>query len=86
MVFDPKGRLIKANTSAERILAAVGVELSRVPRLRVDVLDTSSAAPGQLGPVGLGVSFTHIFKGPRIPEDGPGHSEPGPLNLHGGAA
>jgi len=31
MVFDHKGRLIKANTSAERILAAVGVELSRVP-------------------------------------------------------
>jgi AraC family transcriptional regulator len=45
MVFDHKGRLMKADTCAERILAAVGVELSRVPRLRVDVLDTSSATP-----------------------------------------
>jgi AraC-like DNA-binding protein len=45
MVFDHKGRLIKADTSAERILAAVGVEFSRVPRLRVDALDTSSATP-----------------------------------------
>ena len=43
MVFDHKGRLIKADTSAERILAAIGVELSRVPGLRVDALDTSSA-------------------------------------------
>jgi AraC-like DNA-binding protein len=45
MVFDRKGRLIKADTSAERTLAAVGVEFSRVPRLRVDALDTSSASP-----------------------------------------
>jgi AraC family transcriptional regulator len=45
MVFDHKGRLIKADTSAERILTAVGVEFSRVPRLRVDALDTSSATP-----------------------------------------
>ena len=44
-MFDHKGRLIKADTCAERILAAVGVELSRVPRLRVDVFDTSSATP-----------------------------------------
>jgi len=60
MVFDHKGRLIKANTSAERILAAVGVELSRVPRLRVDVLDTSSAAPRATRTCRLG-GFTYAY-------------------------
>jgi len=45
MVFDHKGRLVKADTCAERILAAIGVELTRDPRLRIDALDTTDAKP-----------------------------------------
>jgi AraC-like DNA-binding protein len=45
MVFDHKGRLVKADASAERILAAAGVELTRDPRLRIHALDTSDAKP-----------------------------------------
>ena len=45
MVFDPKGRLVKADARAELIMAAIGVQLSRTPRLRVDALDASDAEP-----------------------------------------
>lgn len=45
MVFDHKGRLVKADTCAERILAAVGVDLTRASRLRIDALDTTDAKP-----------------------------------------
>jgi AraC-like DNA-binding protein len=41
MVFDHKGRLVKANAHAEFSLSAMGVELSGRPRLRIDALDTS---------------------------------------------
>jgi AraC-like DNA-binding protein len=44
MVFDHKGRLVKADRCAERILATVGVELTRNPRLRIDALDTTDSA------------------------------------------
>lgn len=45
MVFDRKGRLVKADTCAERILAAVGVDLARDSRLRIGALDTTDAKP-----------------------------------------
>jgi AraC-like DNA-binding protein len=45
MVFDHKGRLVKADTCAERIMAALGVELSRTARLRIEALDISDAQP-----------------------------------------
>jgi AraC-like DNA-binding protein len=45
MVFDYKGRLVKADTCAELIMAALGVELSRTPRLRIEALDISDAQP-----------------------------------------
>jgi len=45
IVFDSKGRLVKADSSAERIMAALGVELSREPRLRIDALDVDHANP-----------------------------------------
>jgi AraC-like DNA-binding protein len=48
MVFDHKGRLVKADICAERILAAVGVDLTRDSRLRIDALDTTDAKPGNL--------------------------------------
>ena len=57
MVFDHKGRLVKADSSAQRILAAVGVDLTRDPRLRVDALDATDVKvnggcglPGWLDP------------------------------------
>lgn len=43
MVFDHKGRLVKADASAELTMAALGVELSRERRLRIDALDTTDA-------------------------------------------
>jgi len=43
ILFDCKGRLIKADARAELTLRAVGVELNRTPRLRIDALDTSDA-------------------------------------------
>jgi AraC-like DNA-binding protein len=45
MVFDHKGRLVKADSSAQRTMAALGFELSREPRLRIEALDTSDAQP-----------------------------------------
>jgi AraC-like DNA-binding protein len=45
MVFDHKGRLVKADTCAERILATVGVDLTRDSRLHIDALDTTDAKP-----------------------------------------
>jgi AraC-like DNA-binding protein len=45
MVFDHKGRLVMADASAELIMAALGVQLSREPRLRIDALDTCDAKP-----------------------------------------
>ena len=49
MVFDHKGRLVKADTCAELIMAALGVELSRAPRLRVDALDASDPEDSEQG-------------------------------------
>jgi len=43
IVFDHKGRLVKANAHAEVTLSAIGVELNRNPRLRIDALDVSDA-------------------------------------------
>lgn len=45
MVFDHKGRLVKADASAEVILAGLGIHLTRSPRLRIDALDTSDPRP-----------------------------------------
>jgi AraC-like DNA-binding protein len=47
MVFDHKGRLVKADPQAKLIMAALGVELTRTPRLRIDALDTSDAEPSR---------------------------------------
>jgi len=44
IVFDHKGRMVKADARAETVLATVGVELNRYPRLRVEALDTSDAS------------------------------------------
>jgi AraC-like DNA-binding protein len=41
ILFDWKGRLVKADPRAELTLTAVGVELNRTPRLRVGALDVS---------------------------------------------
>jgi AraC-like DNA-binding protein len=43
IVFDHKGRMVKADARAETALATVGVQLNRYPRLRVEALDTSGA-------------------------------------------
>ncbi len=43
ILFDWKGRLVKADARAERTLRAVGVELNRTPRLYIDALDASGA-------------------------------------------
>jgi AraC-like DNA-binding protein len=43
IVFDHKGRLVKADAHAEVTLSAMGVELNRRPRLRIDALDTSDS-------------------------------------------
>ena len=43
MVFDYKGRLMKADSCAQSFLAAVGIELSVDARLRIDALDTTDA-------------------------------------------
>ena len=43
ILFDWKGRLVKADARAELTLRAVGIELNRPPRLRIDALDTSDA-------------------------------------------
>jgi AraC-like DNA-binding protein len=43
MVFDYKGRLVKADACAERTMAALGVELNCTPRLRISALDASDA-------------------------------------------
>ena len=45
MVFDYKGRLVKADSHAQVIMAALGIELSCTPRLRIDALDASDAQP-----------------------------------------
>ena len=45
MVFDHKGRLVKADSDAQLIMAALGVELSCSPRLRIDALDASDPQP-----------------------------------------
>jgi AraC-like DNA-binding protein len=45
MVFDHKGRLVKADSDAQLIMAALGVELSCTPRLRIDALDASDPQP-----------------------------------------
>ena len=43
ILFDWKGRLVKADARAELTLRAVGIELNRTPRLRIDALDISDA-------------------------------------------
>jgi len=43
MVFDHKGRLVMANAYAELTMAALGVELNRGGRLRIDALGASDA-------------------------------------------
>jgi AraC-like DNA-binding protein len=43
IVFDHKGRLVKADAHAQLTLSAIGVELTRNPRLRIDALDTSDS-------------------------------------------
>lgn len=43
IVFDHKGRLVKADAHAEVTLSAIGVELNRNPRLRIDALDTGNS-------------------------------------------
>jgi AraC-like DNA-binding protein len=45
IVFDHKGRLVKADAHAEGFLTAMGVELNRSPRLRIEALDTSESGP-----------------------------------------
>jgi AraC-like DNA-binding protein len=45
IVFDHRGRLVKANVQAEVSLSAIGVELNRSPRLRIDALDASDSKP-----------------------------------------
>jgi AraC-like DNA-binding protein len=47
MVFDHKGRLVKADAHAEFSLSAMGVELSGRPRLRIDALDASHSESGR---------------------------------------
>jgi len=44
IVFDHKGRLVKANARAEFTLSAIGVELNRTPRLRIGALDVTDAS------------------------------------------
>jgi AraC-like DNA-binding protein len=43
IVFDHKGRLVKADARAEVILGAIGVEVNCTPRLRIDALNTGGA-------------------------------------------
>ena len=43
IVFDHKGRLVKADSHAELLLSAIGVEVNGSPRLRIDALDASEA-------------------------------------------
>jgi len=57
ILFDWKGRLVTADARAELTLRAVGVELNRAPRLRIEALDASdtrrdnhSTLPDWLGP------------------------------------
>jgi AraC-like DNA-binding protein len=47
IVFDHKGRLVKADAHAEFSLSALGVQLSGKPRLRIDALDTSNSKPAR---------------------------------------
>ena len=42
IVFDHKGRLVKADARAEVLLAEMGVQLNRSPRLRIEALDTQA--------------------------------------------
>ncbi len=49
IVFDHKGRLVKADARAEVILGAIGVEVNCTPRLRIDALNTGdSATPDEI--------------------------------------
>ena len=41
IVFDSKGRLVKADTRAATMLSAMGVDLDGPPRLRIDALDAA---------------------------------------------
>ena len=43
IVFDHKGRLVKADSHAELLLSAIGVEVNGSPRLRIEALDASDA-------------------------------------------
>jgi len=43
ILFDANGRLVTADSCAELTLRAVGVELNRTPRLRIEAMDTSDA-------------------------------------------
>lgn len=43
MVFDPKGRLVKADAAAQGVLAEIGVQIDCDPRLRIDALDATGS-------------------------------------------
>jgi AraC-like DNA-binding protein len=43
ILFDRKGRLVKADARAALTLAAIGIDLNLKPRLRIDALDTSGS-------------------------------------------
>ena len=45
IVFDPKGRLVKADQRAATILSAIGVDLDSSPRFRIDALDAADCSP-----------------------------------------
>jgi len=48
IVFDQKGRLVKADARAATILAQIGVELNCHPRLRIEALDAADAKADEL--------------------------------------
>jgi AraC-like DNA-binding protein len=45
IVFDHKGRLVKADTRAATMLSAIGVDLDGSPRFRIDALDAADCSP-----------------------------------------